>query len=377
MKIIRILILLLLCSTNIYSQDAHLKEAREYLEIQDYKRAIKSYSRVLKNDANNLEALFNRAYSYERTNQSEKALFDYNNFIRLSPNYSLAYYNRGNLFFHQKEYELAIRDYNRSTELDSNHYHSFLMLGISYQTLGKEDSALICYNYTLFKKPDYQIGYLNRGILYRNTGKLDLAFKDLKKSISLSPNDYCAIDELMLVFAAQNNYKFQEKFIKDSLPNKKSNSVITQYSYALLMQEKYKEAISLCTNAIIDGIECSSIYNNRGFCYLKTDEFSKAIHDLKKANKIQKNDPIVLNNLGFAIYKKGNLKKGLALINKSIKIDNTLSYSYRNRAIIYLEMNDVESACNDLVKAKELSFGGIYGDEVKNLIKKYCNNSSN
>jgi Tfp pilus assembly protein PilF len=59
-------------------------------------------------------------------------------------------------------------------------------------------------------------------------------------------------------------------------------------------------------------------------------------------------------------------------VKKSIDLDNTNSYAYKNLAIIYLKDGKKKDACENLKKALELGYADRYDDEVDILLKENC-----
>ena len=70
--------------------------------------------------------------------------------------------------------------------------------------------------------------------------------------------------------------------------------------------------------------------------------------------------------------KLGDLKGAMGDVNKSIELYPSNSYAFRNRALIFIEMNKIQDACNDLQRSSELGFTKMYGSEVDDLRTKYC-----
>ena len=357
----------------VFSQENTLKKANTYLEDGNYTKSIKLYNQVLDVFPNNLEALFLRGFANEQIGKINEALSDYNKVVELYPNYSLIYYNRGILFYGKKDYLLALNDFETSFELDSTHYQSMLMIGLSEGLLKNYDKALNIFNQLINQYPNYPLAYANRGFLHMRNGKINLAIIDLKKAILLDPSDYKTLNNLMNTFGLDDNFKEQCTYIKDSISKKNYiESVYIQYSYALLMQEYYNESISVCNEAIKNGIKTSYILNNRGFCLLSINDYENALKDFEFSNKQIKNDPIILNNLGYTYFKLGEIEKGLDLINKSIEINDSLPYAYYNRANIYKFIGDNYLSCKDLYKSNELGFTQKYGNKVNLLIDEIC-----
>lgn len=248
------------------------------------------------------------------------------------------------------------------------------MIGLSEEFLKNYDKALNIFNLLINQYPNYSLAYANRGFLNMRNGKPNLAIIDLKKAILLNPKDVKSLNNLMNTFGLVDNYKEQCNYIKDSiLIENYTESVYIQYSYALLMQEYYKESISVCNEAIKNGMKTSYILNNRGFCLLSINDYKNALKDLKFSNKQIKNDPIILNNLGYTYFRLGKIQKGLDLVNQSIEINDSLPYAYYNRANIYKFIGDNNLSCKDLYKSNELGFTQTYGNKVNLLIDEICN----
>ena len=83
-------------------------------------------------------------------------------------------------------------------------------------------------------------------------------------------------------------------------------------------------------------------------------------------------DPIFLNNYGFNKHKMGFSDEGIRFIQASLQIKPDNSYAYRNLAMINIDNGELETACDNLKKAKELNFYTKYGNEVNELSVKYC-----
>jgi regulator of sirC expression with transglutaminase-like and TPR domain len=52
--------------------------------------------------------------------------------------------------------------------------------------------------------------------------------------------------------------------------------------------------------------------------------------------------------MGYAKYKMNDLKNALKDIQRSIALDPSDSYAYRNRALVYLAMKQTDKACEPL-----------------------------
>ena len=70
----------------------------------------------------------------------------------------------------------------------------------------------------------------------------------------------------------------------------------------------------------------------------------------------------------YTITKSLKCKK---IINKSITIDPSNSYAFKNRAIVYLAIGKKEAAHEDLIHAVNLGYEDYWGNEVNTLLDEH------
>jgi len=114
------------------------------------------------------------------------------------------------------------------------------------------------------------------------------------------------------------------------------------------------------------------IINNIGFKYQSLGQYEKAIEYFLKVQDLKPNEPASLCNIGFNIFKLGNLKEAKNYLNKSLEFYPENSYALKVRALIFIEERNFSAACVDLHNAIEWGYKINYGDDIDELIKKYC-----
>lgn len=220
-------------------------------------------------------------------------------------------------------------------------------------------------------KDDIEVGWsmVNIGSCYRELNKIDSAIYYYKCAGDIYPKSGANFNLAQLYYSLDEFTKAKEQYgiaLKHDSTNahyyskrQEINFILNDYESALedmLLARKYDSKFYLASNEAF----CHSMMKN----YSKADSVFILIYDDK--------DPIFLNNFGFNKYKMGNTSEGLKLIQESLKINPENSYAYRNLAFIFIDQDDTDSACNNLLKAKELEFYTHYGNEVNELISKFC-----
>jgi tetratricopeptide (TPR) repeat protein len=104
---------------------------------------------------------------------------------------------------------------------------------------------------------------------------------------------------------------------KDLFENLKFNSAIIPLSNSIKIDSSYAEA-----------------YNLRGVCYLNLKQYSEALEDFNKALEIYLNKYKLLK-----LSSKGN--------SEEVQLNQSISNSYFNRALVYQEIEEMQKALND------------------------------
>src|SRR5260221_6340426 len=164
--------------------------------------------------------------------------------------------------------------------------------------------------------------YNNRGNVYFDQNKLDLASDDFKKSLSLNPDYYPALDNMGALFGLRGQYDSSLKYL-----NK-----------ALTINPDYITA-----------------YRNRGLTYLQLNRNHEAIKDFEKMLEYEPGNSDIYNAIGTCYRSLGKYPEALATINKAIEIKQDPHF-YLNRSYCYKALQNIGLARKDALTAKQ---GGL------------------
>jgi tetratricopeptide (TPR) repeat protein len=111
---------LLICTIAVFGQTSkeHLENGITKHEKQDFKGAIKDYSKAIKADKKNKNAYYNRGNCELALKDFNSAMTDFDKTIKLDPKFVKAYYSRATVFVSQKKYLEALPDLDKTIELD-------------------------------------------------------------------------------------------------------------------------------------------------------------------------------------------------------------------------------------------------------------------
>jgi len=198
---------------------------------------------------------------------------------------------------------------------------------------------------------------------------------------------------LILSFSCRQNsasHYFKNGSAKYQLKNYKA--AVQDFNQAIELENEYSDAYyvrALCYgnlnkydkalndfNKVIElKPNYKDAYINRGFyVFEKTGDFEGAISDYNKFLELNGDDDnaFAFNNRGYAKYKINDLEGAMNDIQESIRINPENSFVYKNRALIYISLDSLVLACQDIEQANILGFSDNYGAEVNELITKFC-----
>lgn len=144
---------------------------------------------------------------------------------------------------------------------------------------------------------------------------------------------------------------------------------INQASLASLYlnSQKYDKAVTLYNNAIKDSLNGNNdldddlwrIYFGRANAYIGLEKWNEAIEDLRIANKLNPDNPSLLNSLGYLLADRGTTKKDLNeardLLQKAVLIRPTSGETIDSYGWLLFRMGKYKDALDFLEKAMELS----------------------
>ncbi|HEY6162279.1 MAG TPA: tetratricopeptide repeat protein [Bacteroidia bacterium] len=277
---------------------------------------------------------------YTEKNYAEAETF-FNKAITANKDSAKYYVMRGKTYFNLEKYKEAFRDYCTAIDLDKGNVEAYLLradflLNVNkpYESIKDANMAIMLTHVDTVKRD----GYLNNGMARLQVRDFEGAFNDLMKAYSYDSLDPAIFNEMGHVFMEQGDTTKAIYYARLSFKLDTSDVVpLANIAFIRSSAGNYKDAMPYF-DMVIKRKPLAYNYNNRG----------------------------------YARFKLGDIKGALDDINRSIKMDPTNSYAYRNRALVYIEMNKMKKVCADLNKAKELGFKQQYGNEVDELQKKYC-----
>ncbi|MBP5419521.1 MAG: tetratricopeptide repeat protein [Bacteroidales bacterium] len=195
-------------------------------------------------------------------------------------------FQRGVQAYDEQNYDEAIRFFTKDLEENPSNCHSYVYLSLSYHATNDFNNALIHINNAITKDKSGEKEYL--AIVY-----------DMKRQVCLDLADTAS-------------------------------------------------AIAAITNAIKLMPDDEDFLGSRAEIYYAQHKYALADADLKRIIEINPNSTAAYAYRGYVARSEGRLDDALMFQTKVLSIDSTDYYAYIDRATVYIEMNQLEKAADDI-----------------------------
>ena len=116
----------------------------------------------------------------------------------------------------------------------------------------------------------------------------------------------------------------------------------------------YSGAMAAFNRAISIDSKFHLAYNNRGIVQMHQKRLDDAIKDFEKALEIKPDYSPAASNISGIYFQKEEYQKALEYANKAIQINNRNASAFVNRGLAREMLRNMNGACEDWRKAKEL-----------------------
>ena len=132
----------------------------------------------------------------------------------------------GNAAFREDDFEKALENYSKALELDENNLLVISNRSVVYSKLKRFEEAKEDAEKCIRLKPLWSKGYLRLGVAFYNLNKKEEALEQLKKGVSLDPED----DSIRRQYAIVNSAIKKEKGIEDEPQKESKPSWMSSYT---------------------------------------------------------------------------------------------------------------------------------------------------
>jgi tetratricopeptide (TPR) repeat protein len=272
--------------------------------------AARIYEEVLRQDANNFDALYLLGVAATQAGRSGRAVELTMLAIKINPGIAPAHCSLGNALRDLKRLDEALASYDRAIALNPNFAEAHNNRGNALRDLKRLSEALASFDRAASLKPDYAEAYYNRGNALRDLKRLDEALASYDRAISLKPN---------LAEAHSNRGKVLVDF-------KRLSEALASYDRAASLKPDYAET-----------------YYNRGNALSDLRRYDEALASFDRAISLKPNLAEAHSNRGKVLVDLKRLSEALASFDRAISLKPDYADAYLNKSIILLLSGQFEA----------------------------------
>lgn len=192
------------------SLDMLLTAAQDYIDIANFKNAIKLLERAEKSATDNYEIINDLAFCYERSDMLEKSLVYYEKYLDIDPFNDNVWFNVGTI--HARELNFA--------------------------------KALEAFDYAIALNPDNSSVLYNKAILLVNGGNYDQGIETFESFLKLEPGNIFALTGIADAYLAKDRLDDSLTFFRMVLStDKESIDANTGIAYISMLKHNISEAL--------------------------------------------------------------------------------------------------------------------------------------
>nr|WP_299069628.1 tetratricopeptide repeat protein [uncultured Allomuricauda sp.] len=155
--------------------DIHSLLGMEYLFIDDFEKAKRSFMRCVEFDETDYSSLYNVVYCFEFLEDFDGAIHYLNDYLQRNPYSEVAWHQLGKLYNTKELYKEAITAFDFAIISDDSFIGAYFEKGKVLEKLGKYNEAIENYETTISIEDPTSHAYLRMGKCHEKLGNNDLA----------------------------------------------------------------------------------------------------------------------------------------------------------------------------------------------------------
>ena len=371
-----------------------------YSDLQQYAKAADAYKRASDLDPDDIEIKKEQAEAAFRADQLDEALKLYQDLAKAAPDDGTSLLRLGQIYRHQAKYDIARQYLQKAAQSFPDSVEVQFNLVMLDHDEGRLEDALKRTNdilkktektngrYTEAEKQNRRLFLVNQGMLNRDLGNYEAAVRTFQDVKALTNENDGRIDAVIIeTYRMAKNTDKALQYSDQSLVQNPGNRQL-QMIHADLVAEKgrvdegikslqqlekgsnedldvlsamvsvYQRAkkFELAQNVLNTATQRFSddeqVYFMQGSLYEKQKKYNDAEKAFRKALELQKDDPAVLNYLGYMLADRGvRLDEAESLVEKAVKSDPTNGAYLDSLGWVYFKQNKFDLAEEYLKKA--------------------------
>lgn len=350
------------------SSETEFRRGLEYIRLRIYPKAVDTFTSILSQNPNDVDALFQLANIYKLQDEMELAIDTSNKIISISSNdnnnkhlvgfthlllseiyckqsnldvalvhakaavqrcSSVAdtHYRLGYIYTHQTKFDEALSAFKHTLSLNPDFAEVDQWLGLIALMQHKPQDAITHYNAAIRKKPFIQSAYYNLAKAYRLVGDVESAakhlehFTKLKKYYDKTYTIEGYLDE------DPTNVALRMQLAKIHIEHRNLIAAISTYQAVIRLNPKFVEG-----------------YDKLGRLYMELNSLKRAIPLFHKVLELKPDSAEAHVRLGWLYSQQDSDEKAISHLQKAIEIKPEHNLAYHGLAEIFAHQGHIDKA---------------------------------
>lgn len=323
-------------------------EGMEYYNEGDYVKAADYFEQAVDKEPRNAEYYVYMGMAQEECGKYDDAIKTFQKAIDIDDGCRNAYRGKGIAYFQQGQYEDAAADLVKAvqsggkyddTSLDAIKYYAACLYN-----MGEYDEAVTQYGILIDNLPKDELAdmYYFRGSTYIMLGDENNAALDYEESLKLKDDDYERYCSMYANFMAAGFTDRAQSYLKRLLNNDNMDDMLAGKTYFNLGD--YKKAEEFLRKEFNSGNSEAAYY--LAMTYEALEDYTTADSFYEDYLGRNPNDPVIYNQYGAYLIRRGKYENALAYIETGISLNNSdvMRELLYNQAVCYEYMSDYSKA---------------------------------
>ncbi len=211
------------------------------------------------------------------------------------------------------------------------------------------------------KSPNLARAHNNLGVALHDSGQDREAELEIRKAISLAPDDRLGYQSLGSLYISENRLQEAEQVLKAGLARQTRFNPARLYHYLGIVARKsgrYREAIQYASLALSLNDADLSPMLTLGIAYTKTGRPEKADALFREMELKGEKSVDLYNNWGIAVFNMGGTRQAIGLFKRALAIDPDHPESHNNLGLAYGALGMTDKARQEMMRAMRLKQTG-------------------
>ena len=266
----------------------------------------------------------------------------------------------------------AIASYTTAIELDRRSVSAYEGRARAYLDLEQLDRFVLDVDQVLRMDTASFQGHLLKATYAIRGEDLNTAEHHAARAIAFAPDDKGRGEALLISGMAKAVYKDPGPAILDLEAGLASGADQLEARAVLARlydtAGRHAEALDLLEDLCEAEPKNIAHWSNRGYELYKLKRYDEALDILAQALRIDKDEPVTLNNQAQVLLAKGSYKEAMRAVEHSLRSAPAHAHALKTRALIHFQLGEKEKGCADLADARTI--GGIA--DLIQLIESHC-----